>query len=344
MGVNRSVTIVLLYLISAEFGPGMTLDEAWTLVKAKRICARPHPLYWKQLREIDAESFSLLRLPKGSIWQILVRCSEPTLRAFRCTFRNATRLVHEAFCSTCDVASVKLIQKNWRSVVARHFASHWGFRFERKQRLIAELVATSKVRLGNSKEALALRETFVMLCEEEERKRSFLARKPLISSGFVRGFLDQSYHVARIEIFEEIIPLFEAICNLDHPEPSLTHTRVVPVLLELAMRVERVMWGRMEFLRNNPHISQLQNRLHKSKHVLDMKFCEAVKGNPLVYGVSTGELARFQLMSEDWINHSGQHHLDQFRGVEKLSQLLGEINLRMQNNREEHPSGEILFD
>ena len=58
MGVNRSPSIVLCYLMCAPH-TRWSLRDAWEYVRARRPVVSPHHLYWEQLEAIESETHGL---------------------------------------------------------------------------------------------------------------------------------------------------------------------------------------------------------------------------------------------------------------------------------------------
>uniref|UniRef100_A0A6B2LRV0 Tyrosine specific protein phosphatases domain-containing protein n=1 Tax=Arcella intermedia TaxID=1963864 RepID=A0A6B2LRV0_9EUKA len=60
-GINRSCTVVLLYLLCEE---KYSLLDAWNLLKSAHPKASPHELYWEKLRNIELQKTGEITLTK----------------------------------------------------------------------------------------------------------------------------------------------------------------------------------------------------------------------------------------------------------------------------------------
>ena len=271
-GINRSVTIVLLYLVWIE---KWSLKEALELVSSKRPQANPHPDYIGQLREIDG--FPLQRLPTLCLHLVLASCSEKSLRAFRCTFRGATELVHLAFQSSFGASAI-IVQRIWkRRTLMLHFLSHL-LNQEERGAVLQELMGTILNRNTILSEALQLHAKFASRIEmyEDERSLSKLFRaRPVLTRDFLDFLLDCSYLKDRLRVSHalvESIGLFDMQMD-DQFRPTLASSllirRLYPHLVETisiySQRQNRIASG-TERLNNQLLV------LRASKNTLDVDF------------------------------------------------------------------------
>lgn len=69
MGMSRSASIVLLYLMHME---GLSLKESYDLVKSKRPCINPNPRFLKELskQELGLKGCNTIRFREGEILSV----------------------------------------------------------------------------------------------------------------------------------------------------------------------------------------------------------------------------------------------------------------------------------
>ena len=69
MGMSRSVSIVLLYIMHTE---GLSLKESYDLVKSKRPCINPNPRFLKELckQELELKGCNTIRFTEGEILSV----------------------------------------------------------------------------------------------------------------------------------------------------------------------------------------------------------------------------------------------------------------------------------
>lgn len=316
MGVNRSTTIVLLYLVKRQ---GWTLTEALLHVAKIHPIGRPHPLYMEQLTQIDEHRFPFLHLPRGIQWKVLVLVDERCLKSFRCTHSGAVQLIHDSYRNQCANGAVAL-QRAWRRRMGWHLLSNI------RGLVMRELELTDLTRMLSSRsdavrKALAIGATFRMLVLQEANARSgkLLARRPILCMEFLDTYFDPKFFSCRLDMIVRLESATMRFIASFHPlkdeyRPLVASTCAIPLIIRYMEELFLLYRQRIDQLNSAAceSLEYVSGRLEASSHPLDADFVEACKpvGVILTCGLGMGEFSMLKMLCERLANNCGPRHFD----------------------------------
>ena len=315
-GVNRSPTVVLLYLMTED---NWSLAEALAHVRRIRPVVSPHPRYLAQLEDLDKSVFRLLRLPRGLLERILFLLDRRTLASVKCMCRGASQWVRDAYAHNVPVSCAVVLQRCWRRVRLQHAVAYQRLGL----RVWEDIFQREGHRLMVWRRALQLREEYLGLLRD--RDDGFFSRTAL-NEELVCSCFDIGYLMARISACERFREQVRRAMELRINKEGccFKDTRLLPVLLEMVETVVRAETHRILFLEQHSELEGRLNALRVSKSELDQRFFRALNDGSiaLTIGTTGNALAFYVLIADEYIKHISVHHFDKrFRRVEQLHHM-----------------------
>ncbi len=335
LGINRSVTVVLLFLMVHE---NLFFDEAFSLVKGARSMAHPHENYVKQLREWDSKVFRLFRLPKTLVWKIVCFFDSSSKRNFCCTFRGAKSLLLQSLVgslSTSDCDRIVQLQCAWKRIRRNHLKASLS---SNCVLAVKEISLLCGHQIDSIQKQMGIRKQMLEVLRSTERPgRGTVLNETLLCKFFDLGYLHSCMMIiektkARVDSF---------IAGQKCRNEPCRDVSLLPIIASFLHEISLPLKHRLDFYTFHPDLGALFVRVKSSSSVLDKMFTTLI--GTVNIQLPLGWYSRIQLIVTEYWKMLPPNHYDRRFGMEYITEVFGKLFSRL-SQVAQVCNGELFID